>query len=129
MQQVDIFLVVSSRTPGKTKGAWYKYILVCNGHALTEKESCSETTGHRLALACAIAALKRMRRPALITIHTDCNYLAEGRGQLAQWKDNGWTRPGGKELKNADLWQQLDVLLQPHVSRIKVESMEPYAET
>ena len=28
MQQVDIFLIISSRSPGKMRRAWYKYIMV-----------------------------------------------------------------------------------------------------
>lgn len=121
--QVDIFLVISSRTPGKQKKAGYKYILVCNGHTLEGNGELKDTTGHRLVMTCAIEALKRMTKPSMITIHTDCRYLINN--HLQEWKDAGWKRNGG-ELKNADLWQQLYELQKPHAVRYHYENMDKY---
>lgn len=130
MQEVHIFLVISSHAP-KSKKAWYRYILVCpgKGKPLEETGHVEEVTGHQLVLECAVAALKRMIRPAVITIHTDSRYLADGHGRLAIWKQNGWTRENSRPLKNVGLWQQMEKLLQPHAVRFKVESMLPYLET
>lgn len=122
--KVDIFLIISSRSPGKTKKAWYKYIMVCNGHTLTDKGELTNTTGHRLVLTCAIEALKRMNKPSMITFYTDCNYLINNR--LQEWKDAGWKRSSGK-LKNADLWQQLYDLQKPHAIRWRYENMDKYS--
>lgn len=124
MQKVDIFLVISSRSPGKTRRAWYKYILICGKHRLEEKEDVRNISGHRLLLMCAVAALKRMRLPSLITIHTDSHYLANNR--LSDWEKAGWKRTNGEDLRNADLWKELGSLLKPHAIRYKVENMDPY---
>ncbi len=121
--QVDIFLVISSRTPGKTKKAGYRYILVCNGHSIDGYGELTDTTGHRLVMTCAIEALKRMTKPAMITIHTDCRYLINNKMQ--DWKAAGWKRQGGN-LKNADLWQQLYDLQKPHAVRYHFENMALY---
>lgn len=121
--QVDIFLVISSHSPGKIKKAWYKYILVCNGRTLEDKGELTNTTGNRLALTCVNEALGRMNRPSMITIHTDSGYLTNNR--LQSWKENGWKRPGG-ELKNADLWQQFDALQKGHAIRWHYENMDKY---
>lgn len=121
--QVDIFLVISSRTPGKQKKAGYKYILVCNGYTLEGNGELKDTTGHRLAMTCEIEALKRMTKPSMITIHTDCRYLINNK--MKEWKDAGWKRQGG-ELKNADLWQQLYELQKPHAVRYHFENMDKY---
>ena len=40
-------------------------------------------------------------------------YGAHELGWLRGWKQKGWRRKEG-ELKNADLWQTLDALLQTH---------------
>ena len=64
-----------------------------------------------MVLECAIAALKRMNQSAMITIHTDCHYFADGQRRLAAWKNNGWKRSDGKELRNLDLWQEIEELL------------------
>lgn len=124
MQQVDIFLVISSRSPGKLRRAWYKYILVCGKHQIEKKEDIQDVSGHRLLLMCAVAALERMRLPSLITIHTDSHYLADNR--LSDWEKAGWKRLDGKDLKNADLWQQLSSLLKTHAVRYKEEYMDMY---
>ena len=91
-----------------------------------KNERVLDTTGHRMVLECAIAALKRMNQPAIITIHTDCHYFADGQRRLSAWKDNGWKRSDGKELRNLDLWQQLEELLRPHAVSFQMENMELY---
>lgn len=126
MQQVDIFLVISSRSPSRTKKAWYQYILICGRHRIEEKEDVQGVSGHRLLLMCAVAALKRMRLPSMITIHTDSHYLADNR--LTDWEKSGWKRADGKELKNKDLWQQMSGLLKPHAVRFRLENMGLYKE-
>ncbi len=140
MKEVSIFIVTSTRSPGKTRKAWYRYILVCEGasrekkvqvtsttghRASREKKvQVTSTTGHRLVLECVVAALKRMTRPAMITFWTDCHYFANGQRRLAVWKENGWKRPDGKEVRNLDLWQQIEELLRPHAVSFRVENME-----
>ena len=127
MQQVDIFLVTSSHAP-KLKKAWYRYILVCQGKTLEKRREVQDVTGHQLVMECAVAALQRMIRPAVITIHTDSYYLANGHGKMAGWKSAGWKRENGQALKNVDLWKDLEKALQPHAVRFKVESMLPYSK-
>lgn len=126
MKEVSIFIVTSTRSPGKTRKAWYRYILVCEGASREKKVQVTSTTGHRLVLECAVAALKRMTRPAMITFWTDCHYFANGQRRLAVWKENGWKRPDGKEVRNLDLWQQIEELLRPHAVSFRVENMERY---
>lgn len=126
MKEVSIFIVTSTRSPGKTRKAWYRYILVCEGASREKKVQVTSTTGHRLVLECVVAALKRMTRPAMITFWTDCHYFANGQRRLAVWKENGWKRPDGKEVRNLDLWQQIEALLRPHAVSFRVENMERY---
>ena len=95
MKQVSIFIVTSTRSPGKTKKAWYRYMMYCDGHNIDKKQQVLTTTGHRLVLECAIAALKRMTKPSMITFFTDCHYFANGQRQLASWRENGWKRSDG----------------------------------
>lgn len=126
MKQVSIFIITSTRSPGKAKKAWYRYMMYCDGHHIDKKQQVLATTGHRLVLECAIAALKRMTKPAMITFFTDCHYFANGQRQLASWRENGWKRSDGKELRNLDLWQQLEELLRPHAISFQMENMELY---
>ena len=62
----------------------------------------------------------------MITFFTDCHYFANGQRQLVSWRENGWKRSDGKELRNLDLWQQLEELLRSHAVSFQMENMELY---
>lgn len=124
MEQVDIFLYLHPKRIGKIKEGAYKYTLSCRGQQITGEEKTGETTEYRLALLCLIGALQRMRRPSLLTIHTDCRYLQNGHQSIPVWKENGWTRTGNQELRNADLWKQVDKLFSGHTVRFKIEKID-----
>ena len=126
MKEVHIFLILYPRGQGKLKKGHYKHFLCCQSQTISEEKEIRDTTGRRIALECLIDALKRMRQPSLLTIHTDNKYLLEGYTRLQEWKANGWARCGKKELKNADLWRQAEELLKPHAVRFKNECMEIY---
>lgn len=126
MKEVHIFLILYPRGQGKLKKGHYKYFLCCQSQTISEEKEIRDTTGRRIVLECLVDALKRMRQPSLLTIHTDNKYLLEGYTRLQEWKANGWARCGKRELKNADLWRQAEELLKPHAVRFKNECMEIY---
>ena len=73
-----------------------------------------ETTNNRMELTAVIRALEALKEPCAVTVYTDSQYIARAlnEGWLAKWKAAGFTKKGG--LKNAELWQALDALLQKH---------------
>jgi len=60
----------------------------------------------------AISALKALKEPCEVELYTDSQYIvnAINKGWLESWKAKNWKRKGG-ELKNIDLWQELDGLI------------------
>ena len=74
-----------------------------------------QTTNNRMELLGVINALQALREPCVVDLYTDSQYICNAINQhwLAGWKKAGWKRKGG-ELKNPDLWQTLDGLLQTH---------------
>src|SRR5258706_594651 len=51
----------------------------------------AHTTNNRMELMAAIAALEALKRPCLVDIHTDSQYLRNGiLTWINQWKGNGW---------------------------------------
>lgn len=73
MQQVDIYLYPSSRAPKLKEGSYY-WKARCRGVPREGTGQAGEcTSGQRLVLMCAAAALKIVIRPAMITIHTPSN--------------------------------------------------------
>jgi ribonuclease HI len=74
------------------------------------------TTNNRMELLAAISALEALTRPVKAELYTDSNYVRGGiTGWIHGWKRNGWKTADKKPVKNADLWQRLDLALKPHV--------------
>jgi ribonuclease HI len=74
-----------------------------------------ETTNNRMELTAAMEALSALTKPSLVDLYTDSQYLRQGITQwIRNWKRNGWKTADKKPVKNADLWQALDTLIQTH---------------
>ena len=75
----------------------------------------SATTNNRIELMAVISALTALKESCEVELWTDSQYIekAINEGWLAGWKRRGWKRKGG-ELKNIELWQELDRLLGLH---------------
>jgi ribonuclease HI len=78
----------------------------------------AHTTNNRMELMAAISALEALKRPCLVDIHTDSQYLRNGiMSWIKQWKRNGWRTSDKKPVKNVDLWQRLEAALELHTVR------------
>ena len=75
----------------------------------------AETTNNRMELCGVIAGLKALKERCLVELYSDSQYVvnALNNGWLRDWKRRGWKRRDG-ELKNPELWQELDGLLGLH---------------
>lgn len=73
------------------------------------------TTNNRMELQAAIEALKALREPCDVELHTDSTYVRDGITKwLHGWKRNGWRTSTKKPVKNADLWKALDAETKRH---------------
>ena len=74
-----------------------------------------ETTNNRMELMGVIAGLSALKEKCAVELYSDSQYIVNAltNGWLRDWKRRGWKRRDG-ELKNAELWQELDALLQKH---------------
>ena len=73
------------------------------------------TTNNRMELTAAIEGLKSLKRGSLVTLTTDSKYVRNGITQwITNWKNKGWRTANKQQVKNQDLWQQLDELSQYH---------------
>ncbi|WP_333683843.1 ribonuclease HI [Pontibaca methylaminivorans] len=78
----------------------------------------AETTNNRMELMAAIMALETLTRPSAITIVTDSQYVKNGvTSWIHGWKRNGWKTAARKPVKNAELWQRLDLAQGRHEVR------------
>ena len=73
------------------------------------------TTNNRMEMTAAIRALEALNQPCHVILTTDSQYLRIGITEwLAGWKQKGWKTAAKKPVKNAELWQALDQLVQKH---------------
>ena len=82
------------------------------------------TTNNKMELTAAIEALKYLKYPCEVELYSDSAYLVNGFNKkwIDGWKNNGWINSSKKEVKNVDLWKELDRLSSIHrITWIKVK--------
>jgi ribonuclease HI len=64
----------------------------------------ADTTNNRMELTAVIRALEALKRRALVTVHTDSEYVRRGITEwLPNWKARDWKTADRKPVKNRDL--------------------------
>ena len=77
------------------------------------------TTNNRMELMAVIQALSALKRPGEVTLFLDSQYVLKGITEwLPGWKAKGWRTASKQPVKNVELWQQLDALVQQGGHRI-----------
>ena len=79
----------------------------------------AETTNNRMELTAVIKALECLKGNKWpLEITSDSKYVLQGITEWIEvWKKRGWRNASKKPVMNVDLWQQLDVLVEPHEIR------------
>lgn len=86
------------------------------------------TTNNRMELTAAIEALQKLKEPCEVELYSDSAYLVNSfeRGWLEKWKSNGWKNSSKEDVKNTELWRELDRLNTLH--RIKWIKVKGHAD-
>lgn len=101
-----------SGNPGP--GGWAA-LLRWNGHEKTLTGGEKETTNNRMEMSAVIHAIEAIKKPSRIELYSDSKYVLDGLTQwLPGWKARGWKTASKDPVKNQDLWERLDSLIQPH---------------
>ncbi len=68
----------------------------------------ADTTNNRMELTAAAEALASLKRPCLIILHTDSEYLKNGITRWhTGWVRKNWRNAAGDPVKNMDLWRRI----------------------
>jgi ribonuclease HI len=93
--------------PGR--GGWGA-ILIYKGHQKKISGKEAPSTNNRMELRAVIEALRTLKKPMVVRIYTDSQYVKNGITQwIFSWKKNGWKTAARKPVKNVELWQELDI--------------------
>ena len=89
-------------------GGWAAIIIKDNIKNIL-KGSERSTTNNRMEILASIEAFKSIKKSSKIKIFTDSKYLIDGINiWIKNWKLNDWKTKNKKEVKNIDLWIELD---------------------
>lgn len=92
-------------------GAW----LVSGPHERELWGGEAGTTNNRMELTAVIEALAALKGRSSVLLFLDSEYVRNGiTSWIHNWKRRGWRTADGKPVKNVDLWQRLDALVQAH---------------
>ena len=113
MNKVEIFTDGACKgNPGP--GGWGAILR----YGTTEKEiygASKNTTNNIMELTAVIESLKNLKKPCELIITTDSKYVKNGITEwIHNWKKNGWRTAAKKEVKNKELWIELDSLIKIH---------------
>lgn len=73
------------------------------------------TTNNRMELLAAIVGLDTLKEPCHVDLTTDSQYVRQGiTSWIHNWKKRGWKTASKQPVKNADLWQRLDLAAARH---------------
>lgn len=121
MKEVAIYTDgACSYNPGP--GGWGA-ILMYNGSEKRISGGDANTTNNKMELIAVINALSCLKEKCKVRLYSDSAYVVNAfvQGWLENWKSNGWKKQN-KRVKNVELWQQLDKLVNYHqVEFIKVK--------
>lgn len=113
MKQVEVFTDGGCRgNPGP--GGW-GVLLRFKDQEKALNGSELDTTNNRMELMAAISAFEALKRPCIVKITTDSQYVKNGITLwMDGWKRKGWKTSNNKPVKNQDLWQRLEAALDGH---------------
>ena len=101
-----------SGNPGK--GGWGAILIY--GDNKKEISGYDEfTTNNKMELQAVIEALKSLNRQCNIELYTDSVYVKDGiTTWINNWKKNNWKTSKKENVKNKELWIELDELIHKH---------------
>lgn len=105
-------------SPNPGWGGWGAVLIAPDHDNHTRELSGGEpnTTNNRMELMGAIMALRHLKQPCSVVLHTDSMYVKKAftDGWLEKWHANGWRTARREEVSNADLWRVLEELVALH---------------
>jgi len=110
-----------SGNPGP--GGWAA-LLQYNGNERELSGGAAQTTNNRMEMQAVIEALRALKRPCRVRIHSDSALIINAftQGWIENWLKRGWRKADKKPVENRDLWEEILRVAAPHqVEWVKVK--------
>ncbi len=123
-QKPNVTIYTDGACSGNPGNGGWGAILMCDGRKKEISNGEKNTTNNRMELTATIQALKQLKKPCRVNLYSDSAYVVNAflNDWITSWRNNGWKGSDKKQVKNLDLWLELDELCQTHeVTFIKVK--------
>ena len=113
MKKIEIYTDgACSGNPGP--GGWGA-VLLFSGEIKEISGSKEHTTNNIMEMTAIVRALETLEETYDINVYTDSKYLKDGITLwIHNWKKNNWRNSAKQEVKNKELWIELDLLCAEH---------------
>ena len=122
MEEITIYTDgACSGNPGP--GGWAAVLMLGDNKKEISGGS-KDTTNNIMELTAVVEALKLLKRPCKVNLHSDSAYVVNAFNQkwIYGWIKKNWKTADGSPVKNKELWQELYSLTKIHdVTFIKVK--------
>ena len=96
-------------------GGWAAIVQHADGRTEELSGGEADTTNNRMEMLAAIKALEALPESSSVVLVTDSKYLRNGITEwIHSWKRKNWKNAKGDPVKNKDLWQTLETLIEHH---------------
>ena len=122
MEEITIYTDgACSGNPGP--GGWAAVLMLGDNKKEISGGS-KDTTNNIMELTAVVEALKLLKRPCKVNLHSDSAYVVNAFNQrwIYGWIKKNWKTADGSPVKNKEIWQELYSLTKIHdVTFIKVK--------
>lgn len=121
----DIIVYTDGACSGNPGPGGWGAILRWNGSEKELSGGEAHTTNNRMEMQAVIEALKALKKPCKVSIHSDSALIinAMTKGWIQNWQKKGWRKADKKPVENKELWEEMLTAMQPHeVVWVKVKA-------
>lgn len=114
-----------SGNPGP--GGWGA-ILMYNESSKEISGASKNTTNNIMEITAVLEGLKLLKYPCEVEVYSDSAYVVNAFNQnwIDGWKKNGWKNSKKEEVKNRELWEELDKLI--HIHKVKFIKVKGHSD-
>lgn len=111
---------ITIHTDGACRGnpgpGGYGAVLQYKGHLKEISGGFRHTTNNRMEMLAVIESLNSLKYRCKVTLYTDSKYVCEAinKNWLRGWKQKGWKNSAKNDVKNVDLWKEMEQAIQEH---------------
>ena len=112
----EVIIYTDGACRGNPGPGGYAAVLIYKGRKKVIQGGYRHTTNNRMEMLAVIKGLKALKFQCKVSLFSDSKYICDAinKGWLRKWKRLNWKRTPNDELKNSDLWQELDYMLNEH---------------